>query len=740
MKTNPPPYVAHTPRKGTHTWHELVDHLLATAALAKRFAAPFGCGDEAWACGLWHDVGKAHPKFRQYLLDCFLARPATSHPHSAAGAAVAGQLLRGKLPIGELAEDDAFLEVALPILGHHGGLLEPSELDEHLISSLASKIRQFLHTSGLPMPSLFGPPPGGSNGVERRRELRLRMIYSALIDADRLDTERHFDPRKTAARGEWAKPADLWPVFRTDQTRLMWNGRGPGVNRVRRQVYRHCLRNARLRPGLFRLTVPTGGGKTRAGLAFSLRHAVEHRRHGFRRVVLALPYTSIIEQTATEYREMFGDRLVLEHQSQREIPDDERRPERERRERLAAENWDHPLIVTTTVQLFESLFSNRPGRCRKLHNLARSVLILDEVQTLPPELLDPTLDVLKDLAVNYGVTVVFCTATQPAFDDTPYLKHFAAGEVREIVPDPERFFRHPAMTRVNYEPIRWEQGRDELAEELSGADADRSLTIFNTRAAALDMLDRLLDRNSDGVSHLSTQLCGLHRRRVLAEVKRRLAAGEPVRVVSTQVVEAGVDLDFPRVYRALGPLDRIVQAAGRCNREGTLDRGRVFVFDFPKNRSPPGSYRLGLQETATLLQRNAPDRLHDPVMHAEFFQALFKGVNLDARGIQPYRGDMNYPKVAELYRLIEDTELAVIAAYDDFEGDRRLKAYLADPSRETYRRMLPYTVNLRHDEAARFEHNKVALRVRDGLLRWDGPYDEHRGLSESRYEPSELIA
>jgi len=657
---------AHTPN-ARGDWHALVNHLLSVARLSSRNALPFGSADVAYLAGLWHDLGKVSPGFQSYLLACANGRQAQSVPHAAPGAAYAYKSLRR-------FGDDLWPEVVLPILGHHAGLHEVG----NAAAQLSTRHDQALLAA---MVSLANELPPGSRPAAplegTRRELRLRMIFSALVDADYIDTERHFDPAKARARGEWTRLSELWRILRPDQLRVMWNGRACGaVNRVRRQVYRACVRSATLSPGVFRLTVPTGGGKTRSGLAFALRHAVAHAAHNFRRIIVALPYTSIIDQTAGEYRDIFGDRLVLEHHSQVDADGDEQ-DEQQLRHRLASENWDHPLIVTTTVQLLESLFHNKPSRCRKLHRVARSIIILDEVQTLPPELLEPTLDVLRELKENYGVTLVFSTATQPAFDKTPYLKHFRADDIREIVREPERFFLQDNIRRVEYQAIRWEQDLDDLADEVSSPNTQQVMIVFNTRRAALDMFDRLRARNAQGLYHLSTLLCGAHRKRILDEIERRLdrADPKPVRLVSTQVVEAGVDLDFPMVYRAMGPLDRIVQAAGRCNREGLRpNKGRVIVFDFEDNRSPPGAYRIGADDARILLQRNEPERLHEPALHTEYFQCLFRDVDLDSKGVQPYRRDLNYPEVARRYKLIEDTLTVVVETYDNGEGGRRLDA------------------------------------------------------------------
>ena len=424
-------------------------------------------------------------------------------------------------------------------------------------------------------------------------ELFLRFLFSALVDADYLDTEAHFDPGRSRLR---YRPVDLEALaesFWKEQDKLSGHDQSP-VNLARHEIYQFCLAAAECPPGIFRLTVPTGGGKTLSGMAFALRHALKYQKH---RIIVAIPYTSIIDQTAQVYRRIFGDENILEHHSAVTPREDEDHFVQQQWTRLAAENWDAPIVVTTTVQLFESLFANRPAACRKLHNLAQSIIILDEVQTLPTGLLAPILEVVQQLVDHYGVTVVLSTATQPSLVDSgsPYLKGLR-GEIREIVPDPARYFQ--ALKRVSYdcpgEAWSWERVAQEMAAE------PQCLAVVNTKKDALALLDAL---NDPEALHLSTLLCMAHRRKVMEGIKVRLATGQPCRVVATQVVEAGVDLDFPVVLRAMGPLDRIVQAAGRCNREGRLSQGRVIIFQPAEGQIPPGDYRAGHDIARAMLNR-----------------------------------------------------------------------------------------------------------------------------------------
>lgn len=711
--------IAHT-KNAAGQQQDLVDHLQTVADMAARFAVPFGAERLAYVAGILHDIGKFNAAFQQYLLE------AETNPtslmrgpdHKGAGAALASQMQLDAL---------AFL-----VAGHHGGLVASSKLKEWLKERAADPaVQQAIVAAQAALPALTAPVATSFPAYIRTKhegELFIRMLFSALVDADFLDTERHFSVDRANTRGGYADLASLERRFRANQDALMVGAEGP-VNVVRREVYHACLDAAALAPGFFRLTVPTGGGKTRSSLAFALRHAL---RHDLRRVIYAIPYTSITEQTADEFRAIFGNGDVpLEHHSAITPKDPAVQPTpRETLARLAAENWDAPLIVTTTVQLFESLMARSTSACRKLHNIAGSVVILDEAQTLPTHLLAPIVDVLRQLVAHYGVSVVLCTATQPALDSEragfPKLD-----DIREIVPDPERHFA--ALKRVEYiaprhgERLTWEQ----VAEVVRGE--RQALVVVNTRADAVALLAALDDAEA---LHLSTWMCGAHRRAVLRRVRQKLRDGQPCRLISTQLIEAGVDVDFPVVLRALGPLDSIVQAAGRCNRNGRLDRmGRVIVFDPAEGRLPPGSYSTATAYAREELQREHAD-LHDPAVYRRYFERYYRSVALDKEHIQPLREKLDYEEVAARFRMIGDeTAAAVILDYDEGGGQPAkalLRKLVDEPqrARQHLRALQPYIVSLRKRDMQRAVTRGLAEEMTEfpGLFLWRGRYDAVRGI------------
>jgi CRISPR-associated endonuclease/helicase Cas3 len=713
------PYIAHTINT-LGKRQDLLEHLRNVADSAANFAIPFGAPHLARLAGLLHDIGKFNPAFQQYLLDAEagIATRGSGPDHKGAGAVFATQV---RLPL-----------LTFLVAGHHGGLPTRSELVNAWLPDRQADaaVQQAILLARQEVPELrqiafaqVTPAWVTEMKDPYAIELFIRLLFSALVDADFLDTEAHFNAGNPPDRGGYPSLADLWQWFQADQQRLSGQQTNE-LNIIRHEVYEHCIRAAQLPPGFFRLTVPTGGGKTRSSLAFALAHA---QHYGMTRVIYGIPFMSITEQTADVFRAIFqaDSRAVLEHHSGTTTKDPDNPTQEEIWARLSAENWDAPLIVTTTVQLFESLLARDTRHCRKLHAIAGSVIILDEAQTLPPHVLTTILDVLRQLVEHYHVTVVLCTATQPALDDQPDFKGLP--NVREIVPDPARLFT--ILKRVEYhwpqqgETWTWTQVAKRMKAE------SQALAIVNTRANAAQLLDALED---DDAFHLSTWMCAAHRRNVLVKARQRLQEGASCRLVSTQLIEAGVDIDFPSVLRAMGPLDSIVQAAGRCNREGRRPTlGQVIVFTPEEGGLPPGAYRIGTQLARTLTQTGRAD-LADPCLYQEYFERYYRQLDRDECQVQPARKIFDYKEVAERFQMIVDDTSSVIVRYDEDVVDdlvSQLRRYPAQ-ARMILRRLQPFMVNLREREILQSQRHGLAEELAEipGVWIWKGVYHPVRGV------------
>lgn len=725
--------VAHSPVPGSERWDMLTDHSLEVALDAKAFADAFGAADRAFVAGFFHDLGKRNQEWQQAIRTINEAERAgrakpgrLGVPHAIWGAALIFLLHQNNLlPDWE--------ELGLAIQGHHAGLADSSdsqgklqlffEQESERLLAFGKEFLAFSKRSGHPLPALKA-----TNHSATDRELFIRMLFSALVDADFLAAERFGNAGKSSLRGGWPTIDEV--IRRFESSRIEGKPQTAVVQDVRNEVYGACLRAAESQPGLFRLTSPTGAGKTRSSLAFALAHA---KKHGLRRIVVALPYTSIIDQTAADFRTWHGADAVLEHHSALNFDAKKKSPE-SRAGELASENWDAPVIVTTTVQLFESLFGNRPSKTRKLHRIAESVVVLDEIQAFPVQLLKPTIDGLRFLTTpktdgGCGSTVVFVTATQPPFERGP-LASLLPGGITEIAPDFARHFA--ALDRVRFE-IRVEpQSWESIAREI--APLKQVLVVVNARKDALKLLELV---QGEHVFHLSTLLCGAHRRALLKTVRDRLGDGLPVTLISTQVVECGVDLDFPIGYRALGPLDRIVQTAGRVNRNGLIEaKGTLIVFIPEDGGMPKGPYKTGTEKTKLLLAGGEYD-LNDPELHARYFQALHKAENLDKAGIQSMREELSYSSVAQAYKLIDDNTWPVVVPYGGWEA--ALEAWKWSPNREHWRGLQPFIVNVFDHE--RLKNASQLEPLSDELFLWKGAYDDvrHRGIVPFSDDPADLF-
>jgi CRISPR-associated endonuclease/helicase Cas3 len=734
-------------------WQPVSEHLRNVADLAKKFATPLGLATEAELVGLLHDLGKYTERFQARL------RNPTIHGinHWAAGAV--------------RARTTNAWAVAFAVDGHHTGI--PALNDNTAGISLRQTVEKFAlpetrsELTGQCPESLeelldrFAkdklqiPPFSPSPIVDRFAEaLRTRILFSCLVDADFLDTEQHFDATQAGLRAVPELQSEK--ALAALEGNLQSKSSDGWVNELRRQLLQDCLKAAEIPPGLFTLTAPTGSGKTLSSLAFALKHISHHNSalplndwRRLHRVIIVIPYTSIIEQTAQVYRKLFeeefGPDYVLEHHSAvapRERKDDAGRDaenERLRRAWLAAENWSSPLVVTTNVQFFESLFSNRPSDCRKLHNIGRSVVLFDEVQTLPPHLVPSLLSAVRLLTRDYGVTAVFMTATQPAFA--------AAGPVLPYGWQPVEISSNPAAmaetlkrTRIELPARNATLAWPELAQRLTTE--TQSLCVVNTTKDARELFRLVKAIKPDASFHLSARMCPAHRQEKLAEIRRRLdpKTNEACWLVSTQLIEAGVDVDFPIAFRALGPLDSIIQTAGRCNREGRHSDPRpVIIFRPLEMKLPPGAYRLATAKTEEFLARQPDASLHQPETYRKYFAELYKLVGAekaDADKVFKFSTDFDFPAAAEACQLVGNETRAVLVKWKDKHGRNhgeelaeklhREKHLTAADCREAQR----YTVNLYQPEFFDAQANGYICRpAKDwDFWVWNSEYDGNLGL------------
>jgi len=658
-------FLAHS--SGTSGTAQLLrEHLLNVAQIARALAEPFGAGDEACLAGLLHDLGKYGELFQKRLQG-----KAKGIDHWSAGAWTAFSQFQS-------------VAAGMAIWGHHLGLqrldktsikqtdpqnlLANHPLNLTLSESDLSVLIQRLQQDGLQPPSCI-QPIYDSNTDPVLQMLDVRMLFSALVDADFLDTARHFGEERPAGPDLNAERA--FNVLEAEIQRLsQTSNMSSSVREMRSLLWEWCLEAAEEPTGLFTLTAPTGAGKTLAMLGFALKHAM---KHSLRRIVVVIPYLSIIEQTAQVYRRLFNhfpDGYLIEHHSLTgtrapENRGDDQQDEKARVERYLSENWDAPIVITTSVQMLESLFANAPSACRKLHRLAQSVILFDEVQTLPTPLAVPTLQTLSRLATRYGATIVFATATQPAFSHLHCHIHVRGNngwQPQEIVKDVNRLFnlgRRVQVVRKDSTPTTWQQLADELCSRK------QALCVVNIKRHAAH-LATMLRAQGERVYHLSTNMCPAHRQKALQEVRQRLQSGERCILISTQCIEAGVDVDFPVVYRAFAPLDSIAQAAGRCNRNGRLKRGEVIVFRPEEEKYPAGAYTQAAGVTRAHLAGCTRVDLYDPALYDGYYRTLYDIARPETQNpeLQNALTVRDFIEVARRYRLIPEVAINVLVPYE----------------------------------------------------------------------------
>jgi len=730
-------------------WQLLSTHLRNVAELAARFATPFGASEEARLAGLLHDLGKYSCRFQQRLRDPSIhginhwsmgTLAAATKKQIPAAFAIEGH--HTGMPAFAENDADTSLEALKPRLANLQA--PPSAEKLNGFPETLAELTTRLAADGITPPEHVLPT---STGKDFATALRTRMIFSSLVDADFLDTEQHFDTIQAARRA----PVSLQPAvaLRHLLTALDKKSAHGFVNQLRRQLLHDALAAAEKPPGLFTLTAPTGSGKTLASLAFAFRHAAQNNAAlapddsgCLRRIIVVIPFTSIIEQTARTYRDLFepyfGPDYVLEHHSA--IAPRERRAdvkqdaedERLRRARLAQENWDAPIVVTTNVQFFESLFGHRPSQCRKLHNIARSIVLFDEVQTLPARLVPSLLSSVTSLVRDYGITAVFGTATQPAF--TAASSAIPGGwQPMEISSQPKIMADGLRRTRIVRRSVNQQPTWPELAAEIS--QHRQVLCVVNLKRHAHELFSALPEGDR---FHLSSAMCPAHRQTQLTEIRRRLdrANAEPCRLISTQLIEAGVDVDFPRVYRAAGPLDSIIQTAGRCNREGlNTEPGEVTIFRPVDHSLPPGAYKQAASITEAFLTENPGIDLHDPATYAAYFARLYGTLGpASAQDDPAYAASaaLNFPLASRECSLVGDDTRSVVVRWGDGERLVTQMRHEKHLSRDDWRLVQRFSVN--------FYLSEFSLALARGIIVqplpdiefyfWNGNYDEYLGVSE----------
>lgn len=739
--------IAHTSDSGEQKAQSLEDHSSGVALLAGEFAKSLCNSDWAALAGYWHDLGKALPEWQDYLLK----GGSRTVNHSESGAVWAFRRFCDKY------SSDSLISKILPYLisGHHAGLPDwqagsGNPLDSILHQGLSNSIddreikrieaiTELKSLLSMPLPKSL-PFKGRVKGNEffQHSHLWIRLLFSCVVDADYLDTEHFMSSKDSLIRGKYSTLTELKVKFDCFMAEKVKTARPSKLNTIRNDILQACIDKAQLSPGFFSLNVPTGGGKTLSSMAFALNHAT---KHGKKRIIVAIPYTSIIEQTAKIYKYgtdddaqikenikngsyLFGEENVLEHHTG--VVFDES-SEITHKNRLAAENWDVPVVVTTNVQLFESLFASAPSSCRKLHNIVDSVIILDEVQMLPPEFMEPILSVLQGLVECCGVTVILCTATQPALEgrigsDCASFMGLPPDKVVPIIDDPDGIAQ--ALKRVS---VDTHLAREKIADWASVADIlkeyEQVLCIVQTRKNCRELHSLM----PPGTFHLSALMCGEDRSEVISLIKRKLHTGEPVRVISTQLVECGVDIDFPVVFRAMAGLDSIAQSAGRCNREGKNPEGGILYLFKPPADLSFGLLGKGIATTEEMLDALDYRLELSPENYRIYFKKYFQRLNTFdkpkfkermigtcTRPSVAVDGTFQFRTLAEEFHLIDDSyQVPVFIRYMSPDG-RTDNINLLETLRnhgidkDTMHRLSRFSVNLPRKE--------VEVLVKDGRI------------------------
>lgn len=700
-------YIAHS-ENGNGEEQTIKQHSEGVADIMKSFALTDEYADIYAYCGLLHDVGKYSEGFQRYI-----RVGGEKEPHAKWGA--------------YMAKNDRLINIAFSVFGHHMGLPNRDAMFETFIQCENEKgkwleIQRSLRNDGMCIPPCDNAPFNRIDG-NTAKELFVRMLYSSLVDADSLDTERHFQEEQYNARPRLILDVDA--LLDALNYKLSSFSHNSPLNRLRTEVRLYAQSLAEEPQGCFSMTLPTGMGKTLCSLNWALHHAKVHSN--IKRIVIVLPFLSIIDQTAKELKSIFKDHdVILEHHSNVIYEGKESEEEYYCKDpkQLATENWDYPIVVTTTVQFFESLFSNQRSKCRKLHNLQDSIVIFDEIQTLPVHLAECTMKMLNDMLHLCRCSILFCTATQPNFQTRSDFK--GIDHIVPLVENPMAIFA--ATKRVEYYPIAdYEvQSIDSIAQKVC-EEKESVLIVCNTKKKAKALFDSIKEKGNMQVLHLSTNMCQKHRMAVVDKVKGKLKNGEKLILCSTQLIEAGVDMDFPIVFRELAPLVSIIQSAGRCNREGKLEKGKVFLFQLEEKGQPSAEYKTFTQ-FAQLCYHNNENRLTDADFYAEYYTDIVK-LYAPEDTITPKREKLMFQDVADIYHIIDSSATSLfvyryneesLQLYKEITG----KEYL---SRKDYQQIAQYCVQV-YNKFERDNSDKIA-ETTNGVKIWSGAYSEEFGLS-----------
>ena len=710
--------------KGCFVEQSIEEHCLNVARLARELIYEdedsYGLKDLAYNAGLLHDFGKYRPDFQRYILSASGANQSGKVPPKAPHAIV------GAIEARRLFDDPMIADtLAYCISGHHRGLYDHNEMERRLRHG--EHKRWCDACEKLTSVEDLGTTNCDDVGEPYDLQMAIRMLFSALVDADRLDTERFMTPDLSAERlrikGNYASLSTLRERLRA-KTESFSSAPDTPVNRARAYFLESCrTHGAESDPGIYTLSLPTGAGKTISSMAWALEMAIRNHHD---RIIYVIPYTSIITQTAMVFREIFGEENILEHHSEvvvEQQTEDDKSDEQMSRLKFLTENWDAPIILTTNVQFFESLFASKPTKCRKVHSIANSVIVMDEVQALPEGFLSPILSAIDTLSEAFHCSILCCSATQPVYDEDlnspdDGSDYYTPLDTRgDLVPREAKYF--VPFDRVDYHLEPQTVTSQELADRLA---AEHSvLCVLNSRKDAGQVYRALRDLpkvKADEVIHLSRSMCSAHLRRAIEAIKERMREGKPTKVISTQLIEAGVDLDFPCVWRAYSGLGSIIQAGGRCNREGKMERrGQVFVFSLADGSRPFGNIARGCNATKMLLHKlsNKITDPTDPEVIAKYYRLYFKDIpDFDTEGIEKDLTedpeDINFESAAERFKLIDDEgTFPVIVPYME-EGKALVRKIRNHEilTREDYHRMQEYSVSLRQgDYSTLLSHGNI---------------------------------